>query len=107
MADSDKAVIAGRNSHFQGRIKHFMEKAAIAVMAEAIATPGHTERLAYAATVLDGTAQVIEYTVAVLTNSTVLAAVGTDGDTASVTDADLEFTVNSMFSAFAGFATGT
>lgn len=85
---------------FQDRVKWFLSKASIAVMAELLNTAGHTERVVYAGEVLDGTASVTEASIAVSTNSTVDAA------GLAVTDNDLEFTVNSMFSALAGFESG-
>ena len=95
------AMETARDAGFQERIKFFLKKAAIAVMAEALVTAGHTERAAYAKKVLDGDANVLEATQAVVTNATI----ETNGLASS--DNDLEFTVNSMFSAFAGFESGS
>lgn len=85
---------------FQNRVEWFLSKAAIAVMAELLNTAGHAERVIYAGSVLDGTASVLQASIAVSTNATVDAA------GLAVTDSDLEFTVNSMFSALAGFESG-
>lgn len=99
MASIDAMELA-KDEGFQRRVKHFMQKAAIAVMAELLNTTGHNDRVIYAKKVLDGSASTTEYAIAVVTNSTVAAA----GE--SVSDNDLEFTVNSMFTAFSGFETG-
>ena len=100
MSVSSDAMHVSQQPQFVQRVKYFMEKAAVAVMSETLSTAGHTERVAYAKIVLDGTASAIDYAVAVLTNSTVAAA------GAAVSDSDMEFTVNSMFDAFSGFESG-
>lgn len=97
MAAEDAMEVANEEG-FQRRVKHFMQKAALAVMAEAGSTAFHTERVAFAKSVLDGTASVYEYAVGVVTNSTVAS------NGLATTDGDLEFTVNSMFTAFSGGA---
>lgn len=99
MSSTDAMPVANEQG-FQDRVEFFMKKAAVAVMAEALSTTGHTERAAYAKTVLGGFARVFDYAVSVLTNATVEAA------GLAVTDSDLEFTVNSMFNAFSGFESG-
>lgn len=99
MASNEMRAVA-ENKTFQFRVRYFLEKAAIAVMAELLNTAGHTERVVYAKEVLGGSADYYSATIAVLTNSTVAAA------GKATTDNDLEFTVNSMFSHFAGFETG-
>ena len=76
-----------------------MQMAAIAVLGENSQTPGHTERVAYAKMVLNGTASVYEFAVGVVTNSTITSKIDTDADF----DGDLEFVVNSMFNDFAGY----
>jgi len=85
---------------FQQRVEFFLKKASIAVMAEALSTAGHAERVIYAKDVLDGSASTIEATQAVVTNATIEAA------GLASTDSDIEFTVNSMFSALSGFESG-
>ena len=105
MANVSSDVMNGLNDRFLRRVDFFMKKAAVAILAEVVATAGHTERVAYAKLVLDGTASVREFATGVGTNTTV-ATVIVGGDE-TVTDSDLEFTVNSLFSAYAGFASGT
>lgn len=89
-----------KNKEFRGKVKHEMQLAAIAVMAEINTTPNHTERVVFAGKILDGSASITEYCIGVLTNSTIKTYVkdGTDYIGA------LPFTVQSMFNAFAGIA---
>ena len=84
---------------FQRKIKLLMQKAAIAIIGEDSQTAGHTERLAYAKTVLSGEASVLEFSIGVVTNTTVAGKIDTSADY----DGDLEFVVNSMFNDFAGY----
>lgn len=86
------------NKEFAGKVKSEMQAAAISIMAEAAETAGHTERIAYAKKILDGTASVKEFAIGVLTNATIKAHVIAGTDYTS----DLAFTVSSMFNAFAG-----
>ena len=74
-------------------------------MAEDAGTTNHAERVVYAINVLEGTASVGEAAKAVVTNATLTAAGDSDAADMGITDNDLEFTVNSMFNAFAGVAT--
>ena len=79
------------------RIEYFVIKAAVAVMAEDVGTANHANRFAYAKKILLGTENFSRWVVAVLTNSTIAAA----ADPVSASLSDVEFTVNSMFNAFA------
>ena len=54
-----------------------------------------SERVAYAAKVLDGTASIFEMTLAVMTNQTISADPVTQ-----FTDANVEFAVSSVWTAF-------
>lgn len=96
---SADAMTVARNGGFQERVKYFLQKAALAVMAEVNTTAAHAARVVYAKVVLTGDASVPEAAVAVVTNATVAAA------GFNVTDNDLEFTVNSVFNALAGVST--
>lgn len=100
----DMAIIAEQPST-RSRVEYCLKKAAVAVMAEAANTASHAERVAYAKKVLSGEASVAHVALAAMTNSTLTAAgaVGT-APNFGVSDGDLEFTVNSMFNAFAGVA---
>lgn len=99
MSVSSDSMTVALNSAFQQRVRYFLCKAAVAVMSEQADTAGHSLRVAYAKLVLSGTASSEAASVAVLTNG-VVAAAGF-----AVTDNDLEFTVNSVFSALAGVST--
>ena len=90
---------------FQDKVKFFMQKAALACLGESVGGDGeptteeHTVRVAYAKTVLAGTASVEQYSFAVSTNSTIATSL----DAGSLpSDSDIEFTVNSMFNDMAG-----
>jgi len=102
MANVSSDVMHGLNDRFLRRVDYFMKKAAVT---EAIATVGHTERVAYAKLVLDGTASIKEFGTGVGTQPIIATAIV--GGDETVTDTDLEITVNSLFSAYAGFASGT
>lgn len=101
---AEMASIAG-SSLFQSRVEYCLKKAAVAVMAEDAATASHADRVTYAESVLGGTASVAEVAKAVVTNATLTASGDSDADNMGISDSDLEFTVNSMFNAFAGVAT--
>jgi hypothetical protein len=86
----------------QRRVSFFMQKAAIAVMSEDSETVNHSDRVIYAQKVIDGdpnTASVAMYTLGTATNATIAAMI--DADTL-VDDNSMEFSVNSLFDAFAG-----
>ena len=85
---------------FQRQVKYFMQKAAVAAIGELDTTPGHTERVAYANTVLTGEANIREYAIAVVTNATIASTINSAG---TPSDSDVEFTVNSMYNDFAGY----
>jgi hypothetical protein len=100
----EMTYIAGQPS-IQARVEYCLKKAAVAVMAEAANTENHADRVVFAKKVLDGEAGITHATMAAMTNSTITAG----GNPAAapnfgVSDGDLEFTVNSMFNAFAGVA---
>ena len=106
MASYDEMATIAAHSTFLRRVRYCMKKAAVAVMAEDAGTVGHAERVTFAKTILDGQASVEAYAQAVVTNATLT----TNGDISlepnhGISDSDLEFTVNSMFSAHAGVAT--
>lgn len=105
MADGDaiKGMAAANDEGFQNRVKYYMQKGAAAVIGELNTTPGHVERKAYADGVFDGTESVFEMAVAVVTNGTIITNIGAQGGHTAVTDADIEFTVNSLWDDFSGF----
>jgi len=97
MSNSQKVVEAAGGWAFQVRVRYFLIKAAIAVMSELGTTTNHAERLIYARKVMDGSANLAIAAIAVATNATVSTTLAADNEP---TDNDLEFTVNSMFTAF-------
>lgn len=82
------------------RVRQALVKAAIAVMAEATNTAHHSQRIAYAFYILNNSVVAgDEMSKGVATSSGITVL---DADHPS--DADIEFTVNSMFDAYAGVA---
>ena len=98
MADSDKIAAKAKDLDFQGRVKAFFQKAAIAVSSEDEATPNHAERLVFAGKVMYGQITLYQLAMAALTNPTIWATVAADGEPS---DNDLEFSVNSIIDPFA------
>lgn len=92
------AYVDATENGFQGRCKYFFQKAAIAVMSEDPGTANHDDRVRFAAKVITGGISQTELAIAVATNSTIAATIDSAG---TPSDNDLEFTVNSMFDAFA------
>jgi len=86
------------NKEFKGKIEQEMVAAAIAVMAEAANTVNHTERIAYAKTILDGSANKEQVYRGFATNSTIKAHLIAGTDYTS----DLAFVMGSLFNAYAG-----
>ncbi len=83
-----------KDADFVARVTHAAIKSAVAVQAEAANTVGHTKRTDFALQVLHSS-QVYGPLMAqgVVTNVAI---------TAASTDNDIEFTVNSLWNAFAG-----
>jgi len=88
------------DTDFQAKVKFLMVKAAIAVMAEVNTVDHHDKRVIYAEKILNDFVSVSNYSLGVSTNATIKAAIdaGTDYDD------DLEYVVNSLFTAYAGGA---
>ncbi len=84
----------------QYKVHYYMVKAAVSVMAEAADTAKHAERVVFAKTILAGSASVPLYALGVTTNATVKGHI----DAGTSYDDLLEFTVNSLFTAYAGGA---
>jgi len=106
MAGFEEMQQIANRSEFLRRVEYALKKAAIAVMAEDGGTANHAERVVYATKVIDGEASIAEASKGVVTNATLTSS----GDLSAsplfgISDGDLEFTVNSMFDAFAGVAT--
>jgi len=87
-----------KNEEFRDKITFYLVKASIAVMAEASTTEHHIKRVDFAQQILH-TGFVLEaYFIGVMTNATIKAHI----DAGTSYDSDLEFVVNSLFTAFAG-----
>lgn len=91
---------------FQGRCRYALITAAVNVMAELPATTQHRLRVNYAIQVLQGSINILEVALAVLTNASIIAEanVATTPDFA-IPDSDIQFQVNSLFNALAGVST--
>ena len=95
---SIECMCRGEERGFQRQVEYFMKKAAIAVMSEDTGTTNHAERVLFAKEVLNGTASVRAFAVGVATNATIATAISNGSD---VSDSDVEFTVNSIYNAYA------
>lgn len=85
------------NTDFQARIQYLMTKAAVAKLNAA--TPSQADTI-LGQKILNGSANVAAWALAVVTNPTIAAgAHSANGST--IVDSDLEFTVNSLWAAFA------
>jgi len=89
-----------KDTAFQEKIAFYVTKAAIAVMAEEAATEHHSLRVDFAIRVLKGSFSINAYALGVMTNVTIKGKI----DSGTSYDTDLEFTVNSLFTAFSGGA---
>ena len=85
---------------FSFRIDYFLCKAAVAIMNERKSTSGYKDRIGYAKKVLEGSHNLQQAVITVLTVTTVA-----DKGLAA-TDSELEIAVNSVFSALAGYQGG-
>jgi hypothetical protein len=105
MATVTQLMLIADDRNFQNRVKYYLQKYAVTVMAEPGNTPDHAARVLYAGKVLDGTASIYEYVVGVLTNPTIAAqANGAVPPDWSIDDANIEFQGNTIFNAYAGIA---
>lgn len=93
---------------FQARVRFCLNKAAVNVLAEPQATPGHALRVEFAKKVLTG-AYALEHTaMAVWTNDALKASANINNpDTDGIQDAELQVAVTAIFSALAGVETGS
>lgn len=79
---------------FLRKVEHAMLKSAVAVVAESVGTTNHASRTAWATQVLRTPEQKVRAVAkAVVTNASI---------TIASADADIEFTINSQWDAFAG-----
>lgn len=82
------------------RIRQALVKAAVAVMAEPANTAHHSQRIAYAFYILNNSTVAGEEMAKGVATSPGITVLDSDHPS----DADIEFTVNSMFDAYAGVA---
>ncbi len=85
---------------FRDKVMFYLTKAAIAVMAEEASVEHHEKRVEFAKQVFRNGFSLDNYALGVMTNTTIKGHV----DSGSSYDTDLEFTVNSLFTAYAGGA---
>ena len=86
------------NKEFKGKVDYEMVAAAIAVMSEAADTANHTERVAYAKTILDGSAPKEPVYLGFATNATVKTHLESNTDYTG----DLAYVAGALFDAYAG-----
>jgi hypothetical protein len=97
MAFADQYAL-GVDPAFRARVEMALIKASTAVMAEVQNVDGHDLRATYATYALNNPASA--------SGPMAMAVAGNPAITAESVDGDLEFTVNSLFSAMAGHSTG-
>lgn len=88
------------NKEFKGKVDYAWVKAAIAVMAEEATIKNHVERVAYAKTILDGTAPMQKVYMGFATNTAIKTKLLDSIDPES----DLDFVSATLFNAFSGVA---
>lgn len=107
MTSTRNLVAIANTQTFQDRIKFFLFKAAINVLAEDPGTLGHPQRIIFANDILSGSNSILDFAIGVLTNPTISQGANPDDSNDGiygVSDGDMEFTVNSLYNAFAGAA---
>ncbi len=97
MTQYELAQMALRSEQFRMRVQYLMVKAALAKL-NAADPPAADVLLGQA--ILDGKESVDQWALAALTNPSIAAGAHAD-DGSTIQDADLEFSVNSLWAAFA------
>ncbi len=102
MASYDDLIKIAGNDGFQNRVKYALTSAAVSVYNELSSTTGHTARVAYATSVIQGSYNLAPASLAVLTNTSIAteATLGSAPDFA-IPDSDIQFAVNSLWNALA------
>jgi hypothetical protein len=91
------------DSTFQQRVEQSMLEAAVSISSEADSTAFHRERIALASkAILDPSQYALLFSKAVATNDAVAAAAGSPPVQASVTDAQINTAISSVWDALAG-----
>ena len=96
---SDLGAIA-RDPNFQQRVSYALTAAAVAVCAEVETTPRHPARVAFAIRVFGGDYNVFTTCLMVLTNATVASEAVLAAPGFSISDADIQSAVNSLWNNF-------
>ena len=92
---------------FQARVRFSLNKAAVAALAEPMATPGHAERAVFARKVLSGQYVLEHVAMAVFTNDSLKGSGNINNpDTNGLNDAEIQSAITSLFSALAGVESG-
>lgn len=107
MATASEAARIATESSWQDRVEYWRLAAAIDVVAEDPLTPNHAARVLYAKLIIGGGDNINGYALGVATNDTIRAALDEAAGAPDwgVIDGDVEFTVNSLFNAYAGVST--
>lgn len=92
-----KTIAEARNKHLHEKLNYYLTAAAIAVMAEEDTHDNHTNRQAYAKTILRGQADIYQVALAVVSNLTVSGKIEADEDY----DSDIAYVITTIFDAFA------
>ena len=104
MASSHCAALAA-HTPFQTRVDYFLKKQAVTVIAEAIGTAKHDQRVVFSREIFKGRVRVYDIALAVTTNGTVAATIAAKDEAtanADISDNDLSYVVQTeMFNAFA------
>lgn len=108
MASFNDLITIANDGLFQNRVLYALEVAAIAVLAEAGAVTGHSARVSYANKVIqNGSSAASIAARGVLTNLALAAEADitkTQYGDYGISDGDIQFVVNGLFSSFAGVA---
>ena len=102
MADYDDLITIAGNNGFQNRIKYALTSAAVSVYNELSSTTGHSARVSYAVSIINGNYNLAPASLAVLTNPTIAAeATLSSAPDFGIPDSDIQFAVNSLWNALA------
>ncbi len=103
MASYDDLIKISGNSGFQERVKYALTSAAVSVYNESSSSTGHSARVVYASAIIGGNYNLGPASLAVLTNTSIAAGASlSSAPDFSIPDSDIQFAVNSLWSAFAG-----
>lgn len=102
MATYSDIAVAATSSDLRRRVEYALTIAAVNVYAEGTTVPAHTARAAYATKVLNGQYDLHGAVLGILTNPTIAAAASSATADNSVSDGNMQFAINSIFSALAG-----